>query len=141
MENIKNEDVQLDMSAFQEEVKVEVKPTKRKSKKKVEGIGDVIKVVTNAIGLETCGECEERRKKLNKMFPFTKTAKELSDEDVEFVNSLDKQIPAEVRGRFEQLVRDTFNEKFVACNCPSKYRHALDRLKTLVGYQKQIKDA
>ena len=29
------------------------------------GLGDTVKRVTNAVGIKTCGACEERRKKLN----------------------------------------------------------------------------
>ena len=34
-----------------------------------QGLGDVVKKVTNAIGIPTCNKCEERRKKLNRIFP------------------------------------------------------------------------
>jgi len=30
------------------------------------GLGDVIKKITNALGLETCSACEARRRKLNR---------------------------------------------------------------------------
>ena len=35
-----------------------------------QGLGDVVKKVTNAIGIPTCNKCEERRKKLNRIFPY-----------------------------------------------------------------------
>ena len=38
----------------------------------VEGLGDIIKRLTNAVKIPTCSKCEERRKKLNNMFPFKK---------------------------------------------------------------------
>lgn len=37
-----------------------------------EGIGDTIKKLINALGVSTCNKCEERRKKLNRMFPYEK---------------------------------------------------------------------
>jgi|TARA_Y100000310_G_C20323051_1_gene641688 hypothetical protein len=37
---------------------------------KSRGIGDTVKKVTNAVGIPTCNKCEERRKKLNRMFPY-----------------------------------------------------------------------
>ena len=39
---------------------------------KIEGLGDIIKRLTNAVNIPTCSKCEERRKKLNSMFPLKK---------------------------------------------------------------------
>ena len=39
-------------------------------KQKIEGLGDIIKRLTNAVKIPTCSKCEERRKKLNSMFPL-----------------------------------------------------------------------
>ena len=41
-------------------------------KPKIEGLGDIVKRLTNAVGVKTCSKCEERRKKMNKMFPIKK---------------------------------------------------------------------
>ena len=38
-------------------------------KEKIEGLGDIIKRLTNAAGIKTCSKCEERRKRMNAMFP------------------------------------------------------------------------
>ena len=35
------------------------------------GIKKVIKVVTEAVGIDDCG-CDDRRDKLNKLFPYSK---------------------------------------------------------------------
>lgn len=40
--------------------------------KKIEGLGDIIKRLTSAVGVKPCSKCEERRKKLNVLFPFGK---------------------------------------------------------------------
>ena len=39
-------------------------------KKKITGLGDVIATITSAIGIEPCEGCNERKEKLNKLFPF-----------------------------------------------------------------------
>jgi hypothetical protein len=41
-------------------------------KPKIEGLGDIIQRLTKAVKIPTCSKCEERRKKLNKMFSFSK---------------------------------------------------------------------
>lgn len=38
-------------------------------KEKIEGLGDIIKRLTNAAGIKTCSKCEKRRKRMNAMFP------------------------------------------------------------------------
>ncbi len=50
---------------------------------KVEGLGDMIQRLTKAVKIPTCSKCEERRKKLNNMFPFKKnqTSAKKSDSD------------------------------------------------------------
>jgi len=41
-------------------------------KKPIEGLGDIIQRLTKAVKIPTCSKCEERRKKLNAMFPLKK---------------------------------------------------------------------
>jgi hypothetical protein len=50
-------------------------------RKKNTGLGDVIKTVTDALGVEQCNDCKERQFKLNRLFPFKKVKSEMSDED------------------------------------------------------------
>ena len=38
-------------------------------KEKLEGLGDIVKRLTNAVGIKTCSKCEKRRKRMNEMFP------------------------------------------------------------------------
>lgn len=37
------------------------------------GVGDVIAAATKAVGIQPCGGCEERRRRLNERFPFSST--------------------------------------------------------------------
>lgn len=53
----------------------------------MQGLGDAIKVVTDALGIEQCSECEKRQSKLNKLFPFKKAQKP-TDEDMIFLNDV-----------------------------------------------------
>ena len=38
--------------------------------KKSKGLGDTIAKITKAVGIKPCKPCEERRKKLNTLFPY-----------------------------------------------------------------------
>lgn len=105
-------------------------------KKKINGIGDVVKVITNAVGIKTCDECEERRKKLNKIFPFTRVVRdELTEEEIEFVGSIDKKITSEQRITLGNLYDKLFNTKTRHCNCPGIYKNMLERLRVQIDYQ------
>jgi hypothetical protein len=53
----------------------------------MQGLGDAVKVVTDALGIEQCSECEKRQSKLNKLFPFKKAQKP-TDEDMKFLTEV-----------------------------------------------------
>lgn len=61
---------------------------KKGVKKESSGLGDTIKKITNAIGIETCDDCEKRRIFLNKLFPYTKHTNEMLDEEIDFIKSI-----------------------------------------------------
>lgn len=50
-------------------------------RKKNTGLGDVVKQITDAVGIEQCNECKERQFKLNRLFPFKKVKSEMTDDD------------------------------------------------------------
>ena len=53
----------------------------------MQGLGDAIKVVTDALGIEQCKACEKRQSKYNKLFPFKK-AQQPTEEDMIFLNDV-----------------------------------------------------
>jgi hypothetical protein len=54
-----------------------------KSRKKPRGLGDVVKAVTDTLGIEQCDGCQERQFTLNRLFPFKRVIKEMTDTDKE----------------------------------------------------------
>lgn len=56
---------------------------KRRAKKPVQGLGDVIANITNSVGIETCDNCKERQFKLNRLFNFKRPKSEMSEADKE----------------------------------------------------------
>ena len=56
---------------------------KRKTKKEIQGLGDVVATVTSAVGIEPCQGCEERRFGLNRLFNFKKVKSEMTAIDKE----------------------------------------------------------
>lgn len=102
---------------------------------KIQGAGDVVKAITNALGIKTCDDCEERRKRMNKMFGFTRTAIEMTDEEIEFVKSLTRTLTNDQRKELGRIYAKTYNTRFNHCLCPSVYRQALDKLIIQADYQ------
>ena len=56
---------------------------KRKTKKEIQGLGDVVAAVTSAVGIEPCLDCKERQFSLNRLFNFKKVKSEMTSIDKE----------------------------------------------------------
>jgi len=56
---------------------------KRRTKKEIQGLGDVIANITNSVGIEPCEGCKERQFGLNRLFNFKRVKSEMSDPDKE----------------------------------------------------------
>jgi hypothetical protein len=63
---------------------------------KKKGLGDVIKAVTDAVGVQQCANCKQRQNQLNVMFPFNRPTP-LTDEQ---------------KGRIETEPLQVYNEAF-----------------------------
>jgi hypothetical protein len=53
----------------------------------MQGLGDAIKSVTDALNIEQCDKCKERQSKLNRLFPFKKANKP-TEEDMIFLTEV-----------------------------------------------------
>jgi hypothetical protein len=56
---------------------------KRKTKKEIQGLGDVVANLTSAVGIEPCQDCKERQFTLNRLFNFKKVKSEMTAIDKE----------------------------------------------------------
>ena len=55
--------------------------------RKRKGLGDVVADITKAVGVEPCEGCKERQFMLNRLFPFKRVNKEMTnDHKIEFDN-------------------------------------------------------
>ena len=54
---------------------------KRRTKKEIQGLGDVIAAVSSAVGIEPCLDCKERQFTLNRLFNFKTVKSEMTQED------------------------------------------------------------
>jgi len=99
----------------------------------ISGLGDVVKVVTNFLGIETCPKCEERRQELNKWFPFLGQANEINEDEIEFIKYLKtlRQIESDVARKMLILYNKTFNSKTEYCSCPHIFIDCINKLYNL----------
>jgi hypothetical protein len=56
---------------------------KRRTKKEIQGLGDVIANITNSVGIEPCEGCKDRQFGLNRLFNFKRVKSEMSQPDKE----------------------------------------------------------
>jgi len=98
----------------------------------LQGVGDVIKKLTNAVGIKTCSECEDRRKKLNSLFPFSrkKELKEITETDKQLLDRVTskKLIASDDADALFKLYNKVFSDKIKRCNCPGLVRTIIERL-------------
>ncbi|MDA6068941.1 hypothetical protein NJT12_04830 [Flavobacterium sp. AC] len=96
----------------------------------VEGIGDIIHIVTKAIGIEQCDDCKKRQKLLNQMFPFIKQAKKMTDDNIIFIKRIKSSsvIGSADRQTLFELYNYILTAKLVACACPGVILSMLDKL-------------
>ena len=56
---------------------------KKRTKKEIQGLGDVVAAVTSAVVIEPCDNCKDRQFKLNRLFNFKKVKSEMTPIDKE----------------------------------------------------------
>lgn len=103
------------------------------------GLGDVVKSITSALGIETCNKCEERRKQLNKMFPWlnAKEMETLKGEDEALMIRI-RKTPSAVQNDDVDALFKLYNRIYTPqrpikrCQCPGLLRTVVERLELLM---------
>lgn len=121
--------------AKQESTKKSKKTTKTSktgTSRKSKGLGDTIEKITTATGIkaavkavvgEDCG-CDERKEKLNKLFPYKREPECLNEEEIAYLSTgvLKKRtLTYDDRVQIATIHARIFNHKFdVPCTCSPK---------------------
>ena len=98
------------------------------------GLGDGIKVITEFLGIPQCKSCEKRQLKLNKMFNWLQSKREMTKEEVEFILRMidimnnELIITNEERERIFIIYNDVTNSRVKSCVCPGVCKTLLQRL-------------
>ena len=121
------------------------------SKNKSKGLGDSIEKFTEATGIkavvkaiagEDCG-CDERRDKLNKIFPYSRQPECLNQEEIDYLSGgvlSKKTLTHDQRVRIAEIHSRVFNHKFdVPCTCsPKIWIQWIRELKELLDATKEV---
>lgn len=101
--------------------------------KKLSGLGDVIANITTAIGIEPCEGCEQRRNKLNELFPFG--IEEYTNEEREYLGTFFDANKDELNNKEQKELLDIYFrvfrvKPFKPCtNCPGVWVSIIKKLK------------
>lgn len=130
------------------------KKSEKKAKKstkniKAKGLGDTVEQVLEATGIakiakwalgEDCG-CDERKEKLNKLFPYHKSECLSEDEFVyldEYYTESNNVVKPEVQSKMVKIYNRIFRQKVQLTSCSSCYKNTIhDKLKKVyIEYKK-----
>lgn len=98
------------------------------------GLGDFVSSITSTLGIEECEPCARRKAALNKMFPWLKASREVTEEELEFIkkiNSTHTLKNDDVNYLFK-LYNELFSSKLSRCNCPGLISKMIQRLSVLI---------
>jgi hypothetical protein len=104
--------------------------------KRITGVGDVIAKVTEAVGIEPCTGCNNRKEKLNKLFPIG--TKELNEEQynylVDFFAADYKELNTQQQKELTSIYCYAYNyQPFEVCGgCTGVWKSILNKLKRLI---------
>ena len=83
---------------------------KKRIKKEIQGLGDVVANLTSAVGIEPCLDCKERQFSLNRLFNFKKVKSEMTPIDKEhFTLFLEAQGQRVIDGKRTELIFEDVN--------------------------------
>ena len=114
------------------------------------GLGDIVENITEATGIakvvhllfDSCG-CEERKKKLNKIFPFKTEC--LTEEEYNYLNTFNwnaQSLSPNTQNQLLKIYNRVFNQKKKSSNCSQCWIDIVKRLDVLYKeYRKEEIDS
>jgi hypothetical protein len=98
------------------------------------GLGDVISNITQALGIEECEPCSRRKAALNRLFPWLKASREVTEEELEFIKKITttNTLQNDDVNNLFRLYNDIFSSKLSRCNCSGLISKMIQRLGVLV---------
>ena len=98
------------------------------------GLGDAIKAVTEVLGIERCEKCKERQSRLNRLFPWLKASRDVTQEERELMMRINAKPSIEnddVNALFK-LYNELFSSKLSRCACSGLIAKMIQRINTFI---------
>lgn len=98
------------------------------------GLGDLVSSITQTLGIPECEPCARRKEALNKMFPWLKASREITDEEIEFIKRITTShtLQNDDVNYLFRLYNEVFSSKLSRCNCPGLVAKMVQRLGVLL---------
>lgn len=98
--------------------------------KGMSGFGDLVSKVTNALGIDECDGCEERKKKLNDIFPFNRDSRLMTEDEIKFIKDLNSRtvMSADESKRLFAIYNEITKQKVQRCTCPGLHKTMIQRM-------------
>lgn len=99
------------------------------------GFGDLVKSVTEVLGITQCTECVERQKKFNKAFPFIKVSRDLTFEELKLMERINAKpiIQNDDVNALFKMYNEVFTSNIKRCNCPGLIAKMIQRINTFIN--------
>lgn len=103
------------------------------SKNKTKGLGDVVKIATDALGIEQCEGCVQRQELLNNLIPFGENDTSISDADRGVLLRLkNKDVKSSTdRHYLFSLYNRVFKDNLKVCQCQDQINEMIEKLLTV----------
>lgn len=100
------------------------------------GLGDTIAKVTSALGITPCEGCKKRQNEYNKIYPWLKAGREITQEEAEFIRSIQGKntMSSGEANQLFWLYNSVFPSKrpVQRCNCPGTIIKLIQRLDSFI---------
>ena len=110
--------------------------TGAKHEKTIDGLGDLVSSITSKLGIEECSGCEDRKSKLNEIFPFLKAdTRVVTEEDIILINRIDNSnvVSSVDVDRLYSFYNRLFKRNKKRQNCPGCIKTMLQQIKKKIN--------
>jgi hypothetical protein len=99
------------------------------------GLGDLVKSVTEVLGITQCSECIERQKNFNKAFPFIRVSRDLTFDELKLMERINSSytIQNDDVNSFFKMYNEVFTSNVKRCNCPELIAKMIQRINTFIN--------
>lgn len=98
------------------------------------GLGDLIAKVTDTLNITKCQKCEERQSRLNRLFPWLKASRDVTEVERELMGRINSHPTIQnddVNGLFK-LYNELFSSKLSRCSCPGLIKKMIERINVFI---------